>query len=289
MGRVVYLHPRREMRAEGECRLSRAHFAKIARVLRQDAGFELSEAMAAEVQGRLSARLRSIGCADFDQYCSIIAAPGAETEREQMLHALALGPRTLFQAPLTLERLQGELLAPLIERARAGERVRLWCPDCVRGEDPYAVGLALLDIFPRAPSLDLRILATEPDLLSVAAARAGAYRSEHLAHVPAGLRRRWMVPPPHSSGRWRMGPEFQNFIRFRRLALEDPWPMRMNFNAIFLGDALLAFDARARALLFQRLARQLAPSGFLHAGPGDHVPGDWFEQAGPMVYHSKAH
>jgi chemotaxis protein methyltransferase CheR len=69
-------------------------------------------------------------------------------------------------------------------------------------------------------------------------------------------------------------PELRTLVSFRPFnLLTSAWPSSRPFDAIFCRNVMIYFDPRSRATLVHKLARQLAPGGFLIIGHSESLMG----------------
>jgi chemotaxis protein methyltransferase CheR len=68
-------------------------------------------------------------------------------------------------------------------------------------------------------------------------------------------------------------PDTKALVGFARLNLLGSWPMRGGFSAIFCRNVMIYFDPPSRVLAVQRLARHLAPGGYLVVGHSESLMG----------------
>ena len=122
--------------------------------------------------------------------------------------------------------------------------MRIWSAGCSNGQEPYSIALTILSLHAgRAPSYDVRILATDIDPNVVADGRAGVYStSEAWTPIPADLRQallREAAPTAAGCGR---PTRLRELVSFRELNLIGDWPMKGTFDAIFCRNVVIYFD-----------------------------------------------
>ena len=124
---------------EGEFRFTSEDFQTIAQVLHAHAGIALVESKSALVYSRLARRLRSLGLQSFQQYCRLIVDERQVDERQAMMAALTTNVTRYFREPHHFEHLAQHVLPGLVDRARAGGRIRLWSTACSNGQEAYSM------------------------------------------------------------------------------------------------------------------------------------------------------
>jgi chemotaxis protein methyltransferase CheR len=269
----------------GEFTLTERDFRAIAGMLRQDAGITLPDGKTTLVYSRLAKRLRALGLPGFSDYVALLQHPEGAEERQNMMRALTTNVTRFFREPHHFEHLRTAVLPPLLAAAKAGGRVRLWSAACSNGQEPYSLGLTILDLMPNAADLDVRILASDIDTDMVMAGRAGHYDAEALTPVPAPLRSRWFRP---AADGLEAGPELRRLVQFRELNLVGgAWPMRSGFDAIMCRNVAIYFDADTQAQVWSRFAPLLAPGAHLYIGHSERLSGPaaaGFVPAGTTIY-----
>ena len=119
---------------EGEFVFTAEDFRPIAEILHSHAGIALNEGKAALVYSRLAKRLRTLGLRSFRDYCALIQDSAEVDERQAMTAALTTNVTRFFREPHHFEHLRDQVMPGLAERARRGERIRLWSAACSNGQ-----------------------------------------------------------------------------------------------------------------------------------------------------------
>ncbi|MBI1622307.1 protein-glutamate O-methyltransferase [Aquamicrobium zhengzhouense] len=280
---------RKKALVEGEFLFTNDDFLSIARMLYDDAGIALSESKASLVYSRLAKRLRALGLESFRDYCSYVAGSEGAGERMNMLAALTTNVTRFFREPHHFDHLRTKVLPSLVQKARAGGRVRFWSAGCSTGQEPFSIALTVLQLMPEAADYDVRILATDIDPNVVATGRAGVYSDEAVQPVPASLRDRWMVRvKDHGRDAWGVCEEMRRLVAFRELNLMAQWPMKGKFDAIFCRNVVIYFDEPTQARIWARFAPLLQPGGRLYVGHSERVTDmTKFENDGLTTYRLK--
>ena len=268
----------------GEFALTRRSFEVIAGLLRQQSGIHLAEAKATLVYSRLAKRLRHLGCVSFEDYCALIESSSGAEERNAMLTALTTNVTRFFREPHHFEHLRSKVLPALIDRARAGGRVRLWSSACSSGEEPYSIALTVLGMCPDAARLDIRILATDIDTKIVARAKAGLYSEDAVSPIPPALRSKWMTSERSRDLPWSVNPDVKSIVTFNELNLIGQWPMRGRFDVIFCRNVVIYFEEDTQSRIWGRFAQFLAPGARLYVGHSERVDLPCFASDGLTVY-----
>jgi len=255
----------------GEFALTARDFTTISAMLMQEAGIALNEAKANLVYSRLAKRLRLLGLKNFHEYCALVATPSGFVERQAMVAALTTNVTRFFREPHHFDHLKTHILPGLITRARRGEKIRFWSAACSSGQEPYSIALTLLALLPDAARYDIRILATDIDPNMLKLGEAGAYEPAMLGGIPTALRGRWFSRA--ADGQFQIADEARALVRFRKMNLISPWPMRGVFQVIFCRNVVIYFENAAQDAIWTRIFPLLDPEGVLYIGHSERVSG----------------
>ena len=266
----------RESLVEGEFVFTSEDFRRIAHILHSHAGIALHEGKAALVYSRLAKRLRALGLRSFRDYCSLIDGIEGVDERQAMTAALTTNVTRFYREPHHFDHLRDVVMPVLAERARRGERVRLWSAACSNGQEPYSMAMTVLSVLPNAADLDVRILATDIDPNMVAEGAAGLYVEEALDAAPPLLRHRYFEKAgmgPLGRPMLSAGPELRDLVSFRELNLIGDWPMRGKFDVIFCRNVVIYFDDATQERVWKRFVPMMNPGATLYIGHSERVSG----------------
>jgi chemotaxis protein methyltransferase CheR len=258
---------------DGDFAFTSEDFRAIADMLYADARIHLDESKATLVYSRLVKRLRALELESFEDYCALLGAHEGEAERQEMLSALTTNVTRFFREDHHFAHLANTALPPLLERARKGDRVRIWSAGCSTGEEPYSIALTLLRLAPDAAALDIRILATDIDPNVLARGRGGIYPIEAMADIPKPARQKFLSPVADDPAHFRVGEPLRQLVAFKPLNLNAHWPMRGPFQAIFCRNVVIYFDHATQHGLWRKFAEKLEPSGWLYIGHSERVAG----------------
>ncbi|GIU67780.1 CheR family methyltransferase [Candidatus Phycosocius spiralis] len=269
----------------GDYVMTAEDFTQIAATLKERTGIVLTEGKIALAYSRLAKRLRLLGLRSFEDYCAMLNSPDGSEELQEMLAALTTNVSRFYREPHHFETLQKVFASGIAQRARTGERIRLWSAGCSNGQEPYSMAMALLAAMPDAASFDIKILATDIDPNVVADGRKGVYRTDLLAPAPEVLRNKYFQP--FDEHRLVVKESLAQLITFNVLNLIGPWPMKHKFDFIFCRNVAIYFDEQAQERLWARFAQATKAGAYLCIGHSERVtgPGErYFETAGLTTY-----
>jgi chemotaxis methyl-accepting protein methylase len=211
---------------------------------------------------RINVRLRATGAHTFDQYMRVLDDDPREWDR--LLESLTINVTKFFRNWEVWETLAERVIPALW--ARPDEELRVWSAGSASGEEAYS--LAAL-FHAHAERLDeayrlhrVRVLGTDIDAASLAAAERGAYGDAAFADTPPALRHRYFDDARPAV----VAPELRALVRFesrdllREAAPEGPWHL------IACRNVVIYFDRESQEELFLRFHDALVPGGALVLG-----------------------
>lgn len=266
-----------EIFAAGDTRipLSTSELGRIAAAMDNDAGIHITEEKTSLIHSRLIKRLRKLNLNSFKDYCDLVESPAGKLERQEMLMALTTNLTRFFREAHHFEHLIQEALPPLVERAKNGERIRIWSAGCSDGQEPYSIAAILLSLLPNANNYDIKILASDIDRKMVNHGRMGEYRANIMEKMPEKLRTKHFSAIETPQGKmYRASEDMKNLVAFRELNLNmNRWPMKGKFEIIFCRNVVIYFNEETKIKLWQQFESYLADPGYLYIGHSERITG----------------
>lgn len=273
--------------AVGPLHLADEDFHAIAQIVYRDFGLHLPINKKDMVVARLARRVKTLGLPDFSSFVDVLKGPDGHEEVLGLRSALTTNVTQFFRENNQFTVLRDSVLPPLLARARAGGRVRIWSAGCSSGQEPYSLALTFLDLCPEAPDLNLLILATDIDPVSLRQARDGVYPRDELGGIPAKMQTHVVDQVSGAGGGFAIGDRARALVRFAELNLMRDWPMRGAMDVIFCRNVVIYFTATDQAELWQRFAGALQPGGHLFIGHSERLTGpatEGFDRLGNNVF-----
>lgn len=248
-----------------------AEFKFIAAFAHKNFGLNLTPSKKDMVYSRLLKRLRKLGLQDFASYLAVLNSAD-NTEHGALLSALTTNVTHFFREKHHFDLLREGILPDLMNRARAGDRVRLWSAGCSAGQEAYSMALTALSLCPEVERLDFKILASDIDEQMIKFAAAGTYPQTELAAIPLEYHR-FVAKPQLDPKAFGFQPAVRKLINFAELNLIADWPLTGPFDVIFCRNVAIYFDADTQARLWQRFAKMIPVDGHLFIGHSERVSG----------------
>jgi len=225
-------------------------------------GFKCSSYKEKCLRRRIAVRMRARGVHTFTDYARIL--DGDNTEFERLLDALTINVTKLFRNWDVYAAMLSKVIPELWQRESPA--IRVWSAGCSSGDEPYSLAI----LFHRYAStlgmlshIDrVRILGSDIDRESLAAARRGEFEESDFADTPSDLRARYFS----STHPYAVADSIRDLVRFERrdLLTDDPPPG--HYDLILCRNVLIYFDRQTQERVFDLFHTLLAPGGYLVLG-----------------------
>jgi chemotaxis protein methyltransferase CheR len=207
-----------------------------------------------------------------DTYLARLESDPSGDESFALARALTVG-ETYFFRNIEQFRAVAELALPARIAVRQPRRLlRVLSAGCSSGEEAYSLAILLLDRGLGA-GWDVSVRAVDANSAALERAERGRYSAWALRETPPDVQRRWFRPDGKD---FVLGEGPRALVRFERrnLADEEPdlWPVE-GYDLVFCRNVLMYFGSEAAQRVVARIARSLAPGGWLFLGDAETLRG----------------
>ena len=266
--------------------MDRQTFDRFRQLVYAKSGIALGPGKEALVSARVNRRLRVLGIDSYEAYLHRVTRDQTGDEIVQFIDAISTNVTSFFR-----ERAHFEFLDRAMTRwLGAGQRrFRVWSAACSTGEEPYSMGVTMLEAAKGAKThIDIKVLATDISTRVLETCRHGTYPRERLDAVSPVLRTCYFTPDRSGNpASYTVKDALSNIIVFKRLNLSaPPFPMHGPLDVIFCRNVMIYFDQAVRAKLLDEFWRLLRPGGYLMVGHAESLTGMMgdFKAVRPSTY-----
>ncbi|BCO32693.1 methyltransferase PilK [Thiohalobacter sp. COW1] len=246
--------------------LSDAEFGRWRELLEARAGIRLSPQRKPLFLSGLRARMREVGCEDYQTYYEQLSQRDSVPEWAILIDRLTVHETRFFRDPDALRLIETRLLPGFVADSRRS--LQAWSLGCASGEEAYSLAMLLDHALPAGSAPRFGITATDISRPALAAARQGEYARRRLDGIPETYRRHYCETV--SEQRFRIAPRLRRRICFSPLGIADLERFPLDgFDLVYCQNVLIYFDRSERHGILDRLADRLAPGGMLVLAPGD--------------------
>lgn len=202
----------------------------------------------------------------------------AELEKEpsfaeisELARALTVGETYFFRNKDHFRACAELVLPERIQKRRSERRLRLLSAGCSSGEEAYSLAILARSLLDSSFDLGIRAVDLNPAALEKAA--RARFSSWALRETPQDLQNRWF----RQEGRdFLLDPAVCSSVVFeaRNLAAEDAelWKPG-SYDLVFCRNVLMYFTSEVAQAIVARIARALAPGGYLFLGHAETLRG----------------
>ena len=239
--------------------------------LRDRIGHELGDGKEYLVISRLGPVAEGLKLSSIGGLCDRLRKSRDLAAEKSVCEAMVTCETSFFRNPSAFERLRLSVIPSLLEARKSERKLRIWCAGCSTGQEPYSIGMLLLEHFLEIKGWDVRIVATDLSERVLHHAERGEY-SEREIHrgLSDALIRSFFTVKRH---RWTVEPALRNLVTFEKLNLIPSFHLPTQFDLIFMRNVLIYFASESRAAVFTSLRRVIRDDGFLFLGEAETILG----------------
>lgn len=248
--------------------ISEQEYRLLTRLIYDRFGISLGEQKRSLVVGRLQKVLRKQGFTTFREYYDYVIGDRTGDALSTLITRISTNHTFFYREKDHFEYFSSSVLPHLADASKKRNRkfLRIWCPGCSSGEEPYTLAMLIAEFFGNQLSQwDVGVLATDISVRALEKARAGTYAHENVAHLPPALRNKYLRRKTDDD--WTVKEQLREMVLFRRLNLmRETYPFKGKFQVIFCRNVMIYFDAATRAALVARFHRYTEEGGYLFIG-----------------------
>jgi len=225
---------------------------------------------------RLRKRLLELNIGTYEEYASLLIAPGAQVEIEHLVDLISTNHTRFYREPEHFNLLTGSILPKLLPGLLSSSMpLKIWSAASSSGEEPYTLAIILSEYLRAYPAVTWRIEATDISRSIVAKAERAIYRMDAVEPVPPELLKRYFQKGVGEyEGHCRVKQELREKVRFDRVNLfQQEYPVAFNQHVIFCRNVMIYFDLPSREVAVNRLSSHLASGGYLIVGHSESLMG----------------
>ena len=242
----------------------------LRKLLKERSGLDLSADKQYLIESRLLPLARKAGLSGIPELVQKLQG-GSSALITSVVEAMTTNETFFFRDKVPFDHFRDTIM-PEILKARAGKRsVRIWCAAGSTGQEPYSLAMTLKEMGAALTGWRVEIIATDLSQEVLEKAKSGVYSQ---FEVQRGLPIQHLVKYFKPNGEtWQINPELRAMVQHRQLNLLQDFSHLGTFDVIFCRNVLIYFDQETKINIFNRLARQIEPDGFLVLGAAETVVG----------------
>jgi chemotaxis protein methyltransferase CheR len=219
-------------------------------------------------------RMEATGCEHFSSYQNRIASLANERKEIRVLAEQLTVNETYFFRYADHFRAFAEVAVPNRMQARGRDRrFRILSAGCASGEEAYSLAILIRERLPQLASWDIGIHGIDVNALMVGKAVRAKYSAWSLRDTSADMQMKYF----RADGRdFFLDGAVKRDVTFeeRNLVEEDPsfWQSDV-FDVVFCRNVTMYFTSEIARSVIARIAKSIAPGGFLFLGHAENLRG----------------
>lgn len=261
--------------------LSNQEFNRVRHMVYEYCGINLQEGKEALVRARLMKRLRSLKMQSFSDYLDYVESEKSGLEFVQLIDVLTTNKTSFFRESQHFNFIQ-KVVIPEIE----GRNVKWWSAGCSSGEEAVTLAITFNETIQNHGNTLAKILGTDISTGILKTAKEGRYGHDKLQGMPREFLKKYFHPTIGEENSYQVSPGIMKMIKYGRLNLLEPWPLKGPFQMIMCRNVMIYFDKDTQERLVSRFHGLLDPGGYLFIGHSESVTkkNTGFTNIQPAVY-----
>lgn len=213
---------------------------------------------------------RRMSLGHFDQVADYLAFLREHPDEvKQLFRDLLISVTNFFRDPDAFQALETEVIAPLVRAKQPDAPLRVWSAGCATGEEPYSLGIVLLEQLVSAQkSCQVQVFATDVDEAALEVARQGIYPESIATDVSPERLGRFFTRVDDAS--YQVSKHLREIVTFARQNLISDAPFS-KLDLVVCRNLLIYLEPEVQKKVITLLHFALNEGGFLFLGPSETI------------------
>jgi chemotaxis protein methyltransferase CheR len=239
--------------------------------LKERSGLVLSSDKQYLIESRLMPVARQEGLDTISALVAKLKTPLGRSAGERVVEAMTTNESFFFRDKTPFDLFSNVMLPQMMEARKSQRKIRIWCAAASTGQEPYSLAMILKDMGLKASSFRFEIIGTDISREVLERAKTGTYSQ---FEVQRGLPIQMLLDNFTQKGDvWEISSAIRQMVQFRPLNLFDNFSSLGTFDIVFIRNVLIYFEQAAKVEILERVAKQMAPDGYMVLGAAETVVG----------------
>jgi len=238
------------------------------------------------IVGRLQNYIVQNNFKSFSDYYEFVVSDKTGKAAAILINKVTTNHTFFMREAEHFEYFRNYVLPSLAAKEHKQKDLRIWSAGCSTGEEPYTLAMIVSDYFGADKRWwDTKILATDISTKVLEEAVEGVYPNEELATLPEKWRRSYFTRLNDEKS--SITDKIKNEVIFRKFNLmEEVFPFKKKFHAIFCRNVMIYFDSKTRKELVDRFYEFTEPGCYFFIGHSESLNREEtkFKYVLPAVY-----
>ena len=203
--------------------------------------------------------------------CDITDAGQVAALAEAVVEAMTTNESFFYRDKTPFEHFTQMMMPELLKARASSKKIRIWCAAASTGQEPYTLAMCLKEMESKLAGWRIEILGTDISNEVLDRARAGTYTQFEVQRgLPIQLLLKYFTQQGES---WTIAPQLRSMVQWKKFNLLDSFAGFGQFDIVFCRNVLIYFDQTTKVDILGRIAKTMAPDGYLVLGAAETVVG----------------
>jgi len=236
-------------------------------------GLQLDDGKSAFLAEVLDRRVKAARSSVEDYLCFLESSGGAREELRLLAGELTVAETYFFRHAPQMEAFAEVALPDRVQVQSHCRRLRILSAGCASGEEAYSLAMLVREHLPDAETWEVSIRGFDVNPAVLEKAVRAQYSAWSLRETTEALSRRWF----RAEGRhFAVDDSIRTMVTFEESNLTEDDPMLWRpgaFDVVFCRNVIMYFTPEVAQAVVGRIARSLAPGGYLFLGHAETLRG----------------
>jgi chemotaxis protein methyltransferase CheR len=249
--------------------LSKKEFGLFQELLIETCGLQFEEDRSRSLQDALLERIQHRGYESYQEYYNLLKFhPEGLLEIRELFDLITIGETYFFRNKAQFNVLMKFVLPEIIQRKEQAQDkcIRIWSAGCSRGDEPYSIAMAIMEVLPSLNEWRISILGTDINRNGLVCAKEALYGEKDIGHLPKEYLDKYFKVQDstyilHSDVRNLVQLEYHNLVK-------DPFidERMQSIDLIFCRNVTIYFNGKTTQQVIENFYNCLAEKGYLFLG-----------------------
>lgn len=260
----------------GSSKLDAESFGLLRSYVETTCGIAMGEEKRYLIESRLAKLMAEYNCPSYKEFYQLAKAGTKAELKLKIVDAMTTKETLWFRDEHPYEALKNHILPEL---DKTGRPVTIWSAACSTGQEPYSIAMCVHEHAActlqqnghRFLNGQLRIKGTDIANTSIMLSKLGRYDQVAMSRGINDSRKNKFFDPQGKV--YAVKPDVKKLCEFQQVNLQDDFTRLGKMDIIFIRNVAIYFSKDFKKELFERLAKQLNPNGYLIVGSTESLLG----------------
>ena len=251
--------------------MSPAEYDYLRQFLKSRSGLVLSNEKQYLIESRLLPVARRAGLQSIAALVAKLKEPRETVLAEAVVEAMTTNESFFYRDKTPFEHFTQMMMPELLKARASQKKIRIWCAAASTGQEPYTLAMCLKEMESKLAGWRVEILGTDISNEVLDRAKAGTYTQFEVQRgLPIQLLLKYFTQQGES---WTISPQLRSMVQWKKFNLLDSFAGFGQFDIVFCRNVLIYFDQATKVDILGRIAKTMAPDGYLVLGAAETVVG----------------